>query len=461
MQQSSGARRNWKALTGMAVLLLLVGGLGAALRFGSGGQGAGPAIPRAQQAQTSVAQRSTFAGPTPTLDCGAGLAWRVVGSPNLAEASVQGQEAGEGSLGGGGEEARGGSVLADVAALSPDDVWAVGSSHSERLVETLVERWDGKEWRIVFSQNVESRGSQFNSVAAVSPDYAWAVGAYLLLDRQTVPLVQRWDGNQWSMVAPAPVSATVSILNGVAALSERDAWTVGYYAGERGISRTLAQHWDGKEWRTVPTPNEGLRLNTLTGVAMRAADDVWAVGYRLGEKNEYLPITMHWDGIEWGLVDAPAPGKVANYLYDVTLAGATDVWAAGYLYDGSGPVTPLLLRWDGEAWHQMGAPEVDSSYAVLNSISATSETDVWVAGLYRQPDRSNKALVARWNGSEWSRVSSPGNGATTNNLKSIAALSPKSAWAVGYHDIAGRVSSTLVAQYAEPCAGRQMMDDGR
>ncbi|HEY0070990.1 MAG TPA: hypothetical protein VGE04_13570, partial [Chloroflexia bacterium] len=244
MPPTAGARRNWKTLVVVAALLLLVGGLGAALRLGAGGEGGGPSLPRVQQAQTSVAQRSTFAGPTPTLDCTAGLSWRVVGSPNLSEAAVPG-EADQPGLGTGGEEEKGGSVLVDIAALSPGDVWAVGSSHSERLVETLVEHWDGREWRIVFSQNVESHGSQLNSVAAVSPDYAWAVGAYLLLDRQTVPLVQRWDGREWSLVAPAPISATLAMFNGVAALSENDAWAVGYYVDEGGLSRTLAQHWNG------------------------------------------------------------------------------------------------------------------------------------------------------------------------------------------------------------------------
>ncbi|MDQ3929868.1 MAG: hypothetical protein M3328_12085, partial [Chloroflexota bacterium] len=246
----------------------------------------------------------------------------------------------------------------------------------------------------------------------------------------------------------------VAIFNEVAALSENDAWVVGYYADERGISRTLAQHWDGKEWRLVPTPSVGQRLNTLTSVVMRSTNDVWAVGYRIAEKNQYVPVTMHWDGNEWRMVDAPAPAKVANYLYDVTLAGPTELWAAGYQYGGSGAVMPLLIRWNGTEWVQMGAPEVDSDYAVLNSISATSETDVWVAGVYRLPNRNNRSLVAHWDGNEWSRITSPGNGATTNNLKSVVAVSPTAAWAVGYHDLAGRASSTLVAQYGNPCEGR-------
>lgn len=453
MQQPAGSRRNWRTIIAIAALLLLVAGLGAALRFGSLGQGTGSSIPRVQQAQTSVAQRSTFAGPTPTFDCAAGLAWRVVGSPDLAT-DAGAQEAGRGLGVPEGEEERGGSVLSDIAGLTPDDVWAVGSSHSERGVETLVEHWDGKEWRIVFSQGVDTRASQFNSVAVVSPNYAWAVGAYLLLDRQAVPLVQRWDGSEWRQVAPAPVSTTVGIFNGVTALSENDAWAVGYYADERGITRTLAQHWDGNEWSTVPTPNVGQRLNTLTGVAMRATDDVWAVGYRISEKNVYLPITLHWDGKEWSAVDAPAPAKVANYLYDVTLVGPTDVWAVGYMYDGNGLVSPFLLKWDGKTWSEVDGPEVEYDYAVLNSVSAGSESDVWVAGVYRLPDRSNKSLVAHWNSSEWSQLSSPGNGASTNNLKSILALSPTNAWAAGYHDLVRSTSSTLIAQYGDPCAVR-------
>ena len=457
MQNAAGAQRNWKAIVAVVATLLAVGGLGAVLRFGTMEQSSGATLPRVQQAQTSIAQRSTYAGPTPTADCGAGLTWRIVGSPDLSsEAFVSGQEAGEIGTGAGGEEEEGrnGSTLVDISGVAADDIWAVGYSYSEQGVETLAEHWDGEAWSVVSSQGVESRGSQFNSVAAVAPNYVWAVGAYLLLNQQTVPLVERWDGSQWSAISPAPVSATFGIFNSVAALSENEAWAVGYYADERGTYRTLAQRWNGQEWQLVPTPNAGNTLNMLTGVAMRAPDDVWAVGYRVSESNTYQPLTMHWNGTGWSLVEAPAPRKVANYLYDVTIAGANEVWAVGYLFEGSGPVTPFVLRWDGDEWRDFGGPTVDSNYIVLNSISATAENDVWVAGTYRLPDRSHKSLVSRWDGTAWSEVSSPGNGQGTNHLKGIIALSPNRAWAVGYHDIRKGISSTLVAQYGEPCGGR-------
>lgn len=456
MQDATTIQRNWKTIVGVVALLLLVGGLGAILRFGSAEQSSGASLPRVQQAQTSVALRSTYAGPTPTVDCSAGLAWRVVGSPDLSSAAIgSGREADGGTgVAGGEEEGSRGSTLVDVSGTGANDVWAVGYSYSEQGVETLAEHWDGKAWTVVPSQGVESRNSQFSSVAAVAPDYVWGVGAYLLLNHQTVPFVQRWDGSQWSVVATAPVSATFGIFNSVAALSENDAWAVGYYADERGTYRTLAQRWDGKEWRLVPTPNVGTTLNMLTGVAVRSTDDVWAVGYRVSEKSTYLPLTMHWNGTNWSLVEAPAPGKIANYLYDVSVAGADDAWAVGYQFDGSGPVTPFVLRWDGKVWRQFEGPTVDSNYIVLNSISATADNDVWVAGTYRLPDRSHRSLVSRWDGRAWSEVSSPGNGKGTNNLKAITALNSTSAWAVGYHDIRSRISSTLVTQYGEPCAGR-------
>jgi hypothetical protein len=61
-----------------------------------------------------------------------GVRWKVVPSPNAA------------SLGE--------NLLTDVAALSAQDVWAVGASmvdEQNQAVQTLVGPWDGVRWRIV------------------------------------------------------------------------------------------------------------------------------------------------------------------------------------------------------------------------------------------------------------------------------------------------------------------------
>jgi hypothetical protein len=67
--------------------------------------------------------------------------------------------------------------LSSVAALSPDDVWAVGVvgrayTNSERA---LVEHWNGTSWQRVVSPNVGRRGN-LTAVAGVASNDVWTAG---------------------------------------------------------------------------------------------------------------------------------------------------------------------------------------------------------------------------------------------------------------------------------------------
>ena len=74
-------------------------------------------------------------------------------------------------------------ALDDVSAVSTTDVWAVGSKYNDRAAQlTITEHWDGSAWSIVPSPNPGGTwpGSvtALSAVAAVSLDDVWAVGSY-------------------------------------------------------------------------------------------------------------------------------------------------------------------------------------------------------------------------------------------------------------------------------------------
>lgn len=445
----------------MLATLLGVGLLGVIVRYGwptnllGGGQGtqAGGTVGRQGGL---VAMFPGTPGPSPIPDCSLGLAWRLVDSPNLmpqngsvapSSAVLPGGEPGE-------ESEAGGNNLSDVVAVSSSDVWAVGYTYRGQSIVPLIERWNGKAWSVNYIRNVATGANSLTSVAAL-PQEAWAVGSYTNLQHVTQPLIEHWDGTQWAVIPAAPIDSSYAIFNGVAVLSDKDAWAVGFYSDVRGVYRTLVQRWNGKEWRTVPTPNAGNGPNVLTGVAAGAGGDVWAVGYYVGAKNRYQTLTERWDGKQWSIVDSPSPGAATNYLYDVAIAGPQDVWAVGYTFNGKGPTLPLALRWDGKQWNTSQGPPIQSSYAVLNGVSATPGAGVWVAGMYTGKNRGYSALVSRWNGAAWEPPASLGAGAASNNLsgfKAVAALSPTEAWAVGYYNLVSGISSTLTARYSDPCS---------
>jgi hypothetical protein len=87
------------------------------------------------------------------------------------------------------------------------------------------------------------------------------------------------------VVGTANVGDHASSLVAVAAAGPDDVWAVGFHraTGDAGRSptETLIEHWDGAEWRVVPSP-EREQGAELVGVAATSTGEVLAVGSRGG-----------------------------------------------------------------------------------------------------------------------------------------------------------------------------------
>src|SRR5262249_5512555 len=104
-----------------------------------------------------------------------------------------------------------GGVVA-VTALSPTNVWAVGAGPGvptggfSAHPTAVIEHWDGTTWSVVPSPNPNPQGNNsLVAVAAVSANDIWAVGHQLL-----GPFTEHWDGKKWSIVnTPSGVASLI------------------------------------------------------------------------------------------------------------------------------------------------------------------------------------------------------------------------------------------------------------
>ncbi|HEY2475647.1 MAG TPA: hypothetical protein VGI19_12730, partial [Candidatus Cybelea sp.] len=93
--------------------------------------------------------------------------------------------------------------LGGVVAVDADDIWAVGASEGapSYATRTLIERWNGSSWSIVQSPNVGTKGNSLFDIASVSAKSVWSAGYYVdqsdALDRT---LIERWNGKAWRVV---------------------------------------------------------------------------------------------------------------------------------------------------------------------------------------------------------------------------------------------------------------------
>jgi hypothetical protein len=174
----------------------------------------------------------------------------------------------------------------------------------------------------------------------------------------------------------------------ISATSPTDIWAVGDQVAPGIEVRTLALHFDGSTWSVVPTPNRvggsSLDANVLTSVVAVAPDDVTAVGFTAANLTE-LTIAQHWDGRRWSLVSTPNKSTAQgafNTLRGVTAVSATDMYAVGFFADSatSGEQLTLILHFDGSRWTTINSPTQGVAQQLNGVFALPGTTEVWSAG---------------------------------------------------------------------------------
>jgi hypothetical protein len=231
-----------------------------------------------------------------------------------------------------------------------------------------------------------------------------------------------------------------NVLGGVAVIAANDIWAVGTHDHPDRHAYTLIEHWDGSSWSIVPSPNVGSINNNLHGVAAVATNDIWAVG-TYDTNTTHGTLILHWNGTQWQVVPSPSPGSGDNILYDVAALAADDVWAVGVYSTLDGSRT-LVLHWDGSQWRLVPSPNYTLIQNELRGIVARTPTDLWAVGTYRWSTGLWYTLIMHWDGQAWSLVPSPNVNGGDSLLYAVAARAADDVWAVG-----GGANRTLTAHW--------------
>jgi hypothetical protein len=204
------------------------------------------------------------------------------------------------------------------AFAAANDGWGVGRRDSGLGADYAIDHWDGSRWTVVPSAHLGGRGVVLLDVAALGPNDAWAVG----LDTPAPgvgkgrTLTEHWDGVHWEAVATPDVGQ--SELAALDAVTHDNVWAVGNHLGS-----TLIEHWDGRRWKAIPNP--AARRGTLVDIDGVSADDIWAVGWYGSEPNT-RPLLEHWNGANWRRIDSPVR---RGFLAGVAVPSTRNVWVAG------------------------------------------------------------------------------------------------------------------------------------
>jgi hypothetical protein len=249
-------------------------------------------------------------------------------------------------------------TLTAVAGTGPDDVWAAGAMNLGAPPpagdNTFFEHFNGTSWRAVPGPagNFSEDPVEVTALAAISPNDVWAVGTQnpeLSGQPGSLNLAAHWDGKTWTVVPTPDLGNSVSqadVPTGVTAVSTNDVWASGveFTGCPAAGARSGPQRAIGGRAPVLP-----LTLRLRPGGLRRPQG---ATGPCL------VPYVLHWDGTTWSLINTPDPGAFGSALEGITALSASDIWAVGQTQSSAkGPVRTLTEHFDGTSWTVVPSPD--------------------------------------------------------------------------------------------------------
>lgn len=190
--------------------------------------------------------------------------------------------------------------LEAVDAVNPSDAWATGYRKiAGGPYGSVVLHWNGSAWALVERKAYTTYNStDYASVVALSPQDVWVLGSastYHGADgKPQSTLALHWDGTSWSEIETPARRDPESLFTDASSAARGGLWAVGYeFNHVIGFETPIIEHWDGTAW-TVADMQPQTQGTTLEGVTAPSAKLAWAVGTKTSHA-----FVMHWNGTIW------------------------------------------------------------------------------------------------------------------------------------------------------------------
>lgn len=290
-----------------------------------------------------------------------------------------------------------GSLLTGLVLDEVGNPVMAGSDATGRI---CVRRWNGSLWVPVGSDGFSS--GEIAAVGLAKDANGTLVVAYIdeALDRHVV--VKRWTGAVWETIGEEDFSDTDA--TGFVLALDASGNPVVCYRTTTGVHLIRVQRWTGAVWETLPPIDLGAGIIYGLGTAVQAdGQPIVILAHTVYGSRATV---VRWNGSEWEFV-GPAGfsvGDIFNPRISMDGEGKPVI-----LYNDPDDGGTSIRRWDGSAWQVLCTMDPwlsprDAVMALSPNGDITIACESWGLGM--------RALVQRWNGSEWLDVGERGFSAT-------------------------------------------------
>ena len=262
-------------------------------------------------------------------------------------------------------------------------------------------------------------------------------------------LVPAQCSNQWLPTPPS--SALNDTVSAFAKLPNEDLVAGGKFtiAGGRSVNR-LAR-WDGSSWSPLGTGVAGSGSATVDALVVLANGDLVAGGRFNSAGGVSAGNIARWDGTAWHAVGAGVSSS--NPLYPAFVSSLVvlpngNLVAGGFFNSAGGVFANNIARWDGTAWHALGSGVSSLGFTppFVSSLAAMPNGDVVAGGSFSFAGGVVANNIARWNGTIWSTLGT-GIGGVNDIVSELTVLPNGDLVAGGRFSFAGGVAAANIARW--------------
>lgn len=337
--------------------------------------------------------------------------------------------------------------LETIGCASTSSCEAVGTSTFEAgSGAPLAEHWNGKEWSLQTVSN-PSKG-MLHGVACSSTSLCEAVGANV-----GSIFAEQWNGSEWKeQTLPVQEGAKSSYMARVSCPSSKFCEAVGEYVNSASKSLTLAETWNGTEWKTQATPNPALsEFAELTGISCATSTECEAAGRDSVAGAESL-FAESWNGTEWKLQTPAVPASAKRTALEaISCPASAKCEAIGGYENSAGEEKVLAELWNGTGWTIQSAPSPEGLDLHLEGLSCSSSASCYASGDYfKLTNDQLVSIVEKWNGTEWTSQAAPNAPESSgSSLQDDSCISTEKCVALGGY-VNGAKSGLLLGEQFGP-----------
>lgn len=338
-------------------------------------------------------------------------------------------------------------VLSDIAMVSATEGWAVGEL-DHYAVQGQAAPSDSVLMHLSQGQWTQAtpvfHNASLSNLAMLSPDDGWAVGTYAAGDTafgnpRVFPLVLHYTGGAWHQVqvpahlpgydvpATAPSGSAAAEGEGwitrikISMVSADDGWLWLDVNASRDPANHAARsdmrilHYHAGTWSLVPLPPISLTTD-FWNMAAAAPGDAWFVGT---DYQNVTPVLAHYAAGRWSVIRETFAGQ----LMSIGMSSATNGWATGE--DGG---ISLLMHYDGTTWSRRPLPPLlQTPPSSIADVFITRDGQVWVVGLVSSGQNYQTIIEEYYNGA-WGTAQWPYSDVS---VRGIAPAGSHDLWFIG------------------------------